>query len=57
MSFAPREFLRYIADEAATLERATTGVSRDVFLADETLQRARIRSFEIIGEATKRLPT
>lgn len=40
MSFAPREYLRHIADEAAYLEQATTGVSRDAFLEDPTLQRA-----------------
>jgi uncharacterized protein with HEPN domain len=44
MSFAPREYLRHIADEAAYLEQAT-------------LQRARVRSFEIIGEATKNVPS
>lgn len=31
-------------------------VSRDQFLADPTLQRACVRSFEIIGEAAKRIP-
>jgi len=31
-------------------------VSRDAFLEDALLQRACIRSFEIIGEATKRIP-
>ena len=54
MSFAAREYLRRIADEAAYLEKATTGVSRDAFLEDPTLQRAYVRSFEIIGEATKK---
>ena len=39
MSFAPREYLRHIADEAAYLEQATTGVSREAFLKDPTLQR------------------
>ncbi len=56
MSFAPREYLRHIADEAAYLEQATSGVSRDAFLEDPTLQRACVRSFEIIGEATKKVP-
>lgn len=56
MSFAPREYLRHIADEATYLEKATRGVSRDAFLDDPTLQRACVRSFEIIGEATKKLP-
>ncbi|WP_353268825.1 DUF86 domain-containing protein [Gemmatimonas sp.] len=56
MSFAPREYLRHIADEAAYLEHATAGVSREAFLEDPTLQRACVRSFEIIGEATKKVP-
>ena len=56
MSFAPREYLRHIADEAGFLEHATSGVSRAAFLEDPTLQRACVRSFEIIGEATKKIP-
>lgn len=56
MSFAPREYLRHIADEAAFLEHATAGLSRVAFLEDPTLQRACVRSFEIIGEATKKIP-
>lgn len=56
MSFEPREYLRHIMDEAAYPESATAGVSRAAFLEDPTLQRACVRSFEIIGEATKRIP-
>jgi hypothetical protein len=37
MSFAPREYLRHIADEAAYLQQATSGVSREEFLEDPTL--------------------
>lgn len=56
MSFTPREYLRHIADEATYLQQATSGVSRETFLEDPTLQRACVRSFEIIGEATKKVP-
>ena len=56
MSFEPREYLRHIADEAAYLEQAAAGVSREAFLEDPTLQRACVRSFEVIGEATKKVP-
>ena len=56
MSLELREYLRRIADEAEYLETATLGVSREEFLEDPTLQRACVRSFEIIGEATKRVP-
>lgn len=31
-------------------------MSRDQFLGDETLKRAFVRSIEIIGEATKKVP-
>ena len=40
MSFEPREYLRHIADEAAYLEQAAAGVSREASLSDPTLQRA-----------------
>jgi len=33
------------------------GLSRDSFLKDETLKRAVVRSLEVIGEATKKIPT
>jgi len=32
------------------------GLSEDGFMGDETLQRAFVRSLEIIGEAVKKLP-
>jgi uncharacterized protein with HEPN domain len=38
------------------LLRRTTDLSIDDFLCDETLQRAVVRSFEIIGEASKNVP-
>ena len=56
MSFEPREFLRHMLAEAEYLVRATEGVTRERFDGDETLQRAAVRSLEIIGEAAKRIP-
>jgi uncharacterized protein with HEPN domain len=38
------------------LLEASDGLTPDTFLADATLQRALVRSLEIIGEATKKLP-
>jgi len=32
------------------------GITKDEFLNDETLKRAIVRSLEIIGEATKKIP-
>jgi uncharacterized protein with HEPN domain len=43
-------------DEINYLKSHTEGLNRDKFLKDETLQRAFVRSIEIIGEATKKLP-
>ncbi len=52
----PVEFLRHIADECAYLLSVSEGLSKDDFLNDETLKRAVVRSLEIIGEATKKIP-
>ncbi len=56
MSFEPREFLRHIVSEAEYLESASADVTREKFFEDATLQRGFVRSLEIIGEATKRVP-
>ena len=56
MSFEPREFLRHILAESDYLLTASAGVSREQFEHDATLQRAVVRSLEIIGEASKRIP-
>jgi uncharacterized protein with HEPN domain len=56
MSFEPREFLRHILAETDYLVTASRGVTREQLERDETLQRAVVRSLEIIGEASKRIP-
>jgi uncharacterized protein with HEPN domain len=56
MSLSPLEYLRHIVDEADYLMKATQGLDQARFLQDETLKRAFVRSLEIIGEATKRVP-
>lgn len=55
MSFEPHDYLRHILAEATYLERSSESLTRDAFLADETLHRAFVRSLEIVGEATKRI--
>jgi uncharacterized protein with HEPN domain len=50
------EYLRHILDEAHYLIERSAGLSLDGFLQDETLQRAFVRSLEIIGEAVKQVP-
>lgn len=57
MSKEPVEYLKHIRDESSyILSVITPGKTKDDFLADETLKRAVIRSLEIIGEATKKIP-
>jgi len=51
-----RDFLHHISDEINYVLKHTNGLSEEQFLTDETLTRAVIRSLEIIGEATKKLP-
>ena len=56
MSFEPRDYLRHIVTEADDLVRKADDLTLELFLADETLRRAFVRSLEIIGEAVKKLP-
>ena len=56
MSFEPRDYLRHIQVEIDYLITKSDGVVLDRFLDDPTLQRAFVRSLEIIGEAAKRVP-
>ena len=51
-----RDYLKHILDEADYLKQNSNGLGKDKFLKDETLKRAFVRSFEIIGEAVKQLP-
>ena len=50
--------LKHIADECVYIQTAIheNGVTMETFLKDETLKRAVVRSLEIIGEATKKIP-
>lgn len=55
MSKLPEEYLKHILDEINYLISITTNLSEDKFSTDQTLQRAFVRSLEIIGEASKNL--
>lgn len=57
MSLLSLEYLRHILDETIYLEDRAKGLSKDGFVQDETLKKAFVRSLEIIGEATKNIPT
>lgn len=56
MSSKGLEYLRHILDEANYILKESNALKRDEFFHSETLQRAFVRSIEIIGEATKKLP-
>jgi uncharacterized protein with HEPN domain len=56
MSKEPIIYLRHIADECVYLLSITKELSKNTFIDDETLKRAVVRSLEIIGEATKKIP-
>lgn len=51
------DLLNHILLECRYIESVITPqVSKEIFMADETLKRAIVRSLEIIGEATKKIP-
>jgi uncharacterized protein with HEPN domain len=56
MSKEPKDFLRHIHEECLYLISVSEDLNYDTFLNDETLKRAVVRSLEIIGEATKKIP-
>lgn len=56
MSKDAREYLRHINDECKYLIAVCEHLSFERFMQDETLKRAVVRSLEIIGEATKKIP-
>jgi len=56
MSFEPRDYLRHIQVETEYLQGSCAGLTFEEFMANETLRRAAVRSLEIIGEASKKVP-
>ena len=56
MSISPLEYLRHIRDEALYLEKESLRFSKSEFAVNETAKRAFVRSLEIIGEASKKIP-
>lgn len=56
MSFEPREYLRHILAEVDYLLQEAAELEKEEFLGNETLRRAFVRSLEVIGEASKKLP-
>lgn len=52
----PIDYIRHIYDECAYILSVSHSLTKEEFLRDETLKRAIVRSLEIIGEATKKIP-
>lgn len=55
MSFEPRDYLRHILIEADYLLDRSAHLTIGGFRSDPTVQRAFVRSLEIIGEASKKV--
>ena len=56
MSASPLEYLRHILDETIFICSKINEVTEQQLIHDETLKRAFVRSIEIIGEASKKIP-
>jgi uncharacterized protein with HEPN domain len=57
MSKEPLAYLRHIQDECLYIMSVVENdFTKDNLIQDETLKRAIVRSLEIIGEATKKIP-
>lgn len=57
MSKEALEYLRHIEEECAfILSVSDSQLTFERFIQDETLKRAIVRSLEIIGEASKKIP-
>ena len=56
MSKDPKEFLNHVLDECSYIISVSENLSFEHFIEDETLKRAVVRSLEIVGEATKKIP-
>ncbi len=51
------DLLRHILDECEYIDSVVSaGLTRERMMEDETLKRAVVRSLEVIGEATKKIP-
>lgn len=56
MSTSIRAYLHHILTETHYLIGQSQDLTQEVFLGDDTRQRAFVRSLEIIGEAVKHIP-
>jgi uncharacterized protein with HEPN domain len=56
MPLSPLDYFRHISDEVQYLTEQAKGLSKERFTGDENLKRAVVRTIEIIGEASKKIP-
>jgi uncharacterized protein with HEPN domain len=56
VSLSPHEYIRHILDEIDYILAHISDTDYDSFAKNPTLKRAFVRSLEIIGEASKRVP-
>ncbi len=56
MLYSPEEILNHILDEIEILDELSRKLSEKQFYKDEFLKRTARKCFEVIGEATKKLP-
>jgi len=56
VSLSPPEYIRHMFDEIDYILGQVSNTDYESFVRDETLKRAFVRSVEIIGEASKKLP-
>ena len=56
MSQSPPEYIRHMLDEINYILNRISNMDYESFVRDETLKRAFVRSIEVIGEASKKLP-
>jgi uncharacterized protein with HEPN domain len=53
----PKIFIAHMLENIADIETFLKGVKKEGFLANKEKQNAVVRSLEIIGEASKNIPT
>ena len=56
MSLSPHEYIHHILDEIDYILTQISDTDYDSFVRNPTLKRAFVRSLEVIGEASKKLP-
>ena len=56
MSLSPHEYIHHILDEIDFISTQITDMDYESFVRNPTVKRAFVRSLEIIGEASKKLP-